>query len=103
MAIDSEVSGDEDIYTQAMALLQDCHSAIFEITFDSGHLMEIERAINSKLFPKENILLLFQKRKESKDHYITKMLLGVQITPVGYMKIEEIPELVDNFLKKIRQ
>jgi len=99
MAIDFEVTNEEDIYADAMALLQDCGSAIFEITFDAGHLMEIERAINSKLFPKGNILLLFQKRKDAKDHYISKMLLGVQVKPVGYSKIEEIPELVRNFFE----
>jgi len=60
MASDFEVAKDDDIYADAMALLQDCSSAIFEITFDAGHLMEIERAINRKLFSKENILLLFQ-------------------------------------------
>jgi hypothetical protein len=103
MALDFDVAKDEDIYADAMALLQDCCGAIFEITFDAGHLMEIERAINSKLFPKENILLLFQKRKNSKDHYISKMLLGVQISPVGYMKIEELPGLINDFLGKIKR
>jgi len=103
MAIDFEVTNEEDIYADAMALLQDCGSAIFEITFDAGHLMEIERAINSKLFPKENILLLFQKRRDTKDHYISKMFLGVDVKPVGYAKIEELRELVKSFLGKIRQ
>jgi tetratricopeptide (TPR) repeat protein len=103
MAIDFEVTSEEDIYAHAMALLQDCGSAIFEITFDSGHLMEIERAINSKFFPKENILLLFQKRKNTRDHYISKMLLGLQVKPVGYMRIEEIPDLVKKFLGPIRR
>jgi len=103
MAIDFEVTNEDDIYADAMALLQDCGSAIFEITFDAGHLMEIERAINSKLFPKENILLLFQKRRDTRDHYISKMLLGVDVKPVGYAKIEELRELVKSFLGKIRQ
>lgn len=103
MAIDFEVTNEQDIYADAMALLQDCGSAIFEITFDAGHLMEIERAINSKLFPKENVLLLFQKRRDTKDHYISKMLLGVEVKPVGYAKIEELSELVKSFLGKIRQ
>lgn len=103
MAMDFEVKTEEDIYSYAIALLQDCGSAIFEITFDAGHLMEIERAINNKLFPKENMLLLFQKRRDTKDHYISKMLFGVEVKPVGYSKIEELPELVKSFLGKIRQ
>jgi hypothetical protein len=102
LAINFEVKK-EDIYTHAMALLQDCGSAIFEITFDAGHLMEIERAINTNLFSKENMLLLFQKRDDITEHYITKMLLGVQVKPIGYMKIEELSEKVKAFLNEIKQ
>jgi hypothetical protein len=101
LPIDFEVSHDKAIYPDAMSLLHNCGSAIFEVTFDSGHLMEIERARNYKLFPNENILLLFQKRNNDSESYVTKMLLGVGITPVGYMKIGEIPELVKDFLGKI--
>jgi tetratricopeptide (TPR) repeat protein len=101
MAIDSNVTKDEDIYADAMALLHDCGSAIFEITFDSGHLMELEEA--RKMIPKENILLLFQKRNETTDHYISKMLLGIQVKLAGYMKIEEIPKIVAEFLRNIRR
>jgi hypothetical protein len=63
--------------------------------------MEIERAINSKLFPKKYILLLYQQRNDTKDHYISKMLLGVQVKPIGYTKIEELPQLVKEFLDEI--
>ncbi|MBI4650550.1 hypothetical protein HY745_04545 [Candidatus Desantisbacteria bacterium] len=103
MAIDFDVPKNEDIYSHAMALLQDCGSAIFEITFDSGHLMEIERAINTKLFPSKNILLLFQIRKNNDEHFISKMLLGFPIVYKGYMNIDEIPGLVKNFLEKLNK
>lgn len=99
MAIDSSVTEDEHIYTDSMALLHDCGSAVFEITFDAGHLMELEEA--RKLLPGKNILLLFQKRDDSKNHYISKMLLGIQIHLAGYMKIEEIPKLIAEFLENI--
>lgn len=101
MALNFEVSNDEDIYAHAMALLQDCGSAIFEITFDSGHLMEIERAINNKVITKENILLLFQQRDATKVHYISKMLLGVGVKPLGYMEIDNVPGLVNSFLDRV--
>ncbi len=101
MAIDSSVTKDEDIYADAMALLYDCGSAIFEITFDSGHLMELEEA--KRILPKENILLLFQKKNDTEKHYISKMLYGVQEKPTGYMKIEEIPEFIRDFLERIRR
>lgn len=103
MAIDFDVMSNEYVYADAMALLQDCGSAIFEVTFDGGHLMEIERAINSQSFSKKNILLLFQKSEKPKEPYISKMLLGVEIKIEYYAKIEELQKMIKMFLGKIRQ
>lgn len=90
---------ESEIYLHSMRLLQDCGSAIFEITFDAGHLMEIERAIN--LNDKKNILLLYQQLERDEKHY-TRMLWGVEVGQVGYMHIDELVEHVKEFLKVIK-
>jgi len=88
-----------DIYLHAMSLLQDCGIAIFEITFDAGHLMEIERAM--KFIEKKNILLLYQQLKKDEKHY-TRMLWGVEVAQVGYMYIDELTQKVKDFLKAMK-
>jgi len=101
LAIDFKEDISENIYFHSMLLLKDCGSAIFEITFDSGHLMEIESAF--KGMPEGNILLLFQKKtSEEEEHYITKMLLGVGVKPVGYMRIGDLKEIIKKFLNNIK-
>ena len=91
--------GESEIYFHAMLLLQDCGSAIFEITFDAGHLMEIERAMN--LIDKRNILLLYQQLEQDKKHY-TRMLWGMEVGQVGYMRIDELEENIKSFLNGIK-
>jgi hypothetical protein len=90
---------ESEIYIHAMRLLQDCGSAIFEITFDAGHLMEIERAMN--LIDKRNILLLYQQLERDEKHY-TRMLWGLEVEQVGYMHVDELAERVKAFLNRIR-
>lgn len=90
---------ESEIYLNAMRLLEDCGSAIFEITFDAGHLMEIERA--TRLIGKTNLLLLYQQVKKDERHY-TRMLWGVNVEQVGYMHIEELPNIVKQFLEKMK-
>jgi len=93
--------GESEIYWHAMLLLQDCGSAIFEITFDAGHLMEIERAMKMKLIDKKNILLLYQQLERDKKHY-TQMLWGMEVRQVGYMSIDELTENLKSFLNEIK-
>lgn len=90
---------ESEIYFHAMHLLQDCGSAIFEITFDAGHLMEIERAMN--LVDKKNILLLYQQLERDEKHY-TQMLWGTEVGQVGYMSIEELADNLKSFLNGIK-
>ncbi len=90
---------ESEIYIHAMRLLQDCGSAIFEITFDAGHLMEIERALN--FIDKRNILLLYQQRERDEKHY-TRMLWGLEVEQVGYMQMDELADIVKAFLNRIR-
>ena len=90
---------ESEIYLHAMSLLQDCGIAIFEITFDAGHLMEIERAM--KFIEKKNILLLYQQLKKDEKHY-TRMLWGVEVAQVGYMHIDELTQKVKDFLKAMK-
>ena len=90
---------ESEIYLHAMSLLQDCGIAIFEITFDAGHLMEIERAM--KFIEKKNILLLYQQLRKEGKHY-TQMLWGVDVTQVGYMDIDELTQKVKDFLKAMK-
>jgi hypothetical protein len=93
-------AGESEIYLHAMRLLQDCGSAIFEITFDGGHLMEIERATN--LMDTRNILLLHQQFERDQKHY-TRMLWGVEVAQVGYMDFDEMTENVKRFLNGVKQ
>lgn len=88
---------ESEIYLHAMNLLQDCGVAIFEITFDSGHLMEIERAM--KFIEKKNILLVYQQLKKDEKHY-TRMLWGIEVTQEGYMNIDELTQKVKGFLEQ---
>jgi len=92
-------AAESEIYFHAMLLLQDCGSAIFEITFDGGHLMEIERA--TKLIDKRNILLLYQQLEQAEKHY-TRMLWGMEVGQVGYMSIDELEDNLNNFLSGIK-
>jgi len=92
-------AGESEIYLHAMRLLKDCGSAIFEITFDAGHLMEIERAMS--FIEKKNILLLYQQLEKDEKHY-TRMLWGIEVAQVGYMKIDELTQKVNDFLKGIQ-
>ena len=89
---------ESEIYLHSMNLLRDCGTAIFEITIDAGHLMEIERAI--KFIKKKNILLLFQQHKRDERPY-TRMLWGVEVAQVGYMHIAELNQKVNDFLKAL--
>lgn len=91
----------EYIYLHSMLLLEDCGYAIFEITFDAGHLMEIERVLGKEFIPRENILLLFQQRSRcQKDHYITKMLMSPDIKLQGYTNVKDLDEIIRDFFKK---
>jgi hypothetical protein len=102
LAVNFSNVSNEQIYQHSMYLLEDCGYAIFEVTFDSGHLMEIERAL-SKLIPKENMLLVHQtpSKHERKSHYITKMLLGHDIKVEGYSSLEELTEYIEKFITKM--
>lgn len=91
---------EEEIYLHAMRLLQDCGNAIFEITFDAGHLMEIERAM--AFVDKTNILLLYQQSQKDEKHY-TRMLWSTEVVQEGYMHIVGLTERVNVFIEKIRQ
>ncbi len=91
---------ESEIYLNAMRLLEDCGNAIFEITFDSGHLMEIERA--TKIINNKNILLLYQQLDKNEKHY-TRMLWGIEVEQRGYMQINELEENIVNFLDSIKQ
>ncbi len=92
-------AGESEVYFHAMHLLQDCGSAIFEITFDAGHLMEIERAMHR--IDKKNILLLYQQIERDKKHY-TQMLWGMEVEQVGYMRIDELKKNLKSFLNGIK-
>ena len=92
-------AGESEVYFHAMHLLQDCGSAIFEITFDAGHLMEIERAMHR--IDKKNILLLYQQIERDKKHY-TRMLWGMEVEQVGYMRIDELKKNLKSFLNGIK-
>ena len=91
---------ESEIYLHAMRLLQDCGSAIFEITFDAGHLMEIERA--TRFMDKGNILLLHQQFERDEKHY-TRMLWGVEVAQIGYMDFDELTKSVKEFLEAVKQ
>jgi hypothetical protein len=91
---------ESEIYLHAMWLLEDCGSAIFEITFDAGHLMEIERA--TKFINNRNILLLYQQLEKEEKHY-TRMLWGVEVEQMGYMHIDELAKNIGEFLDRMKQ
>ena len=93
-------ASETEIYLHAMRLLQDCGSAIFEITFDAGHLMEIERAMS--FIDKKNVLLLYQQTQRDERHY-TRMLWSTEVAQVGYMHIRELPESVKAFIETIKR
>lgn len=93
------VRNDDEIYAHSMGLLERCGSAIFEITFDAGHLMEIERAVS--FIDKKTILLLYQQTEKDQKHY-TRMLLGVEVKQEGYMHLDELTKKVNDFLKGIK-
>jgi hypothetical protein len=101
LASNFKVGKSSEIYLHAMHLLQDCGSAIFEITFDAGHLMEIERAIAMKLIDKKHILLLYQQLEQDAKHH-TRMLWGIEVGQVGYMSIDELEDNLNNFLSGIK-
>jgi hypothetical protein len=95
------IRNDDEIYNHSMGLLEMCGGAIFEITFDAGHLMEIERA--KDMIDKKNILLLYQQtEKEQKPRY-TQMLLGVGVKQVGYHDINDLTKNINAFLNEIKK
>jgi tetratricopeptide (TPR) repeat protein len=93
-------ASETEIYLHAMRLLQDCGGAIFEITFDAGHLMEIERAMSSIV--KKKILLLYQQTQKDERHY-TRMLWSTEVTQVGYMHIRELTDSVKAFIEIVKR
>jgi tetratricopeptide (TPR) repeat protein len=92
-------AGESEAYLHAMHLLEDCGSAVFEVTFDAGHLMEIERAI--RLIDNKNILLLYQKTEQNDKQY-TRMLWDMEVEQVGYMGIDELEDKLKSFLSGIK-
>jgi len=94
-------AGKSEIYLHAMHLLEDCGSAVFEITFDAGHLMEIERASASRLIDNKNILLLYQQTEQDEKHH-TRMLWDMEVGQVGYMSIDELTDKLRSFLNGIK-
>jgi len=93
-------ASEAEIYLHAMRLLEDCGSAIFEITFDAGHLMEIERAMS--FIDKKNILLLYQQTQKDERHY-TRMLWSTEVAQEGYMHIRDLTERVNAFIETTKQ
>lgn len=94
----SEVS-EQKIYQHSMFLLEDCKHAIFEVTFDAGHLMEIEHALKKE----HNILLLYQKKykNDQESPPVTKMLLGHEVKVESYTTIEDLEKAVSGFISTI--
>jgi tetratricopeptide (TPR) repeat protein len=93
-------ASEAEIYMHAMRLLKDCGSAIFEITFDAGHLMEIERAMG--FIERKNILLLYQQTQKDERHY-TRMLWSTEVVQEGYMHIRDLTESVNKFIETTKQ
>ena len=93
---------DEDIYQDSMSFLEECKYAIFEITFDGGHLMEIERAYKQK--NSDDVLLCYQVgRKNGSAPYITKMLLAKNFQRKPYETSENLGTIVSDFLNSKRK
>lgn len=100
LAINFREERSDSIYMHSMLLLEDSSYAIFETTFDSGHLMEIEKARGQ--MQHKNVLLLFQKRSpQEEDHYISKMLFGIGSKPMGYLRVEDLKDIIKDFLTNI--
>lgn len=88
----------EDTYEVALTLLNQCKSAIFDVTLDSGHLLEVHEASKKGI----NMLMLYMasdwKRNPPKGS--TSMVHTMRgRRPVGYRTFREMEHLIIDFLK----
>lgn len=88
----------EDTYEVALTLLNQCKSAIFEVTLDSGHLLEIHEASRKGI----NMLMLYMasdwKKKPPKGSTSMVHTMKGQ-KPVGYRTFQEMEKLIIDFLE----
>jgi hypothetical protein len=99
---DFEMPQDETVF-HALRLLSECRRAIFEITIDSGHLIEIMEYVRKKDI---QILLVYMAShfKKPYPYTATSMLQNLirqngNYEPIqGYRSIQELEAIVKGFL-----
>lgn len=96
LALDFDVPIQE-IYNYDLRLLASCKYAIFEITFDAGHLAEIAKCQDFNV----KTLLVFQARDKNKEPppSASQMALSSAHQRFGYITLEELKGYLPNFLQ----
>lgn len=81
------------IHDHSLLLLHNCKYAIFDVTKDSGYLMEVERTLDYRT----ETLLVYQKVDGVEDRMSAMIRsLGKELKP--FSNTEELSKLIDNFL-----
>jgi len=88
-----EFNDDEPcVHDHSLLLLHNCKYAIFDVSKDSGYLMEVERTFDYRT----KILLVYEEIPESR---MTEMISSLDIKPRQFSNSEELAQLVDKFFK----
>lgn len=94
---------DEESYYASMELLRHCKSAVFEVSFSNGHMMELEKCHDLKNTIGMEVLMAWQvperKKNKSIDQSIpSRMLITEHFDKCCYINLEELRIAVDFFL-----
>lgn len=91
----------EEVYSYDLRLLANCKYAIFEISFDAGHLAEIAKCQDFNV----EALLVYQARDEKKEPppSASQMALSSAHQRFGYIDFEELREYLSTFLPPERR
>jgi hypothetical protein len=94
---------DSESHDGSMEILENCNIAIFEVSVSNGYLMEIERCYGMTERCKEMAVLLIWQvtnaNNQSNEPTCTKMLLGSPFERKHYEKINDLDEIIGDFLK----
>ncbi len=77
-----------------------CKYAIFEVTLDSGHLIELQTARTTPFNIKTKAIFMAQDENKEFPKTMNSLVSSQSPAPEGYVAIEEIERIVKAFLKK---
>lgn len=95
------------MYETALTLLRECNAAIFEVTYDSGHLLEIHELAKRKEI---SLLMLYMALdyKKRNPRGATSMLQSMPFSgqlkhPIGYQSFRELENIISEFLRSVNR